>query len=47
MPIFPEKDMSAIADCTVVPDEGSPHDIAWTYCDEGSAALLRFLSEDS
>jgi non-heme chloroperoxidase len=36
-----------IADCTLVPVEGGPHNIAWTYPDEVNAALLRFLSEDS
>jgi non-heme chloroperoxidase len=36
-----------IADCTLVPVEGGPHNIAWTYPDEVNAALLKFLSEDS
>ena len=39
--------MSAIADSTLVPVEGGPHNIAWRYPDEVNAALLRFLSEDS
>jgi hypothetical protein len=32
--------MSAIADCTRVPVEGAPHNIACTYRDEVNAALL-------
>jgi non-heme chloroperoxidase len=34
-----------IADCTLVPVEGGPHNIAWTHADEVNAALLAFLSE--
>src|SRR3977135_3053357 len=32
-----------IADCTLVPVEGGPHNIAWTYPEEVNSALLRFL----
>ena len=32
-----------IADCTLVPVEGGPHNIAWTYPEEVNAALLTFL----
>jgi non-heme chloroperoxidase len=32
-----------IADCTLVPVEGGPHNIAWTYPEEVNAALLSFL----
>ena len=34
-----------IADCTLVPVEGGPHNIAWTFPDEVNSALLKFLSE--
>ena len=34
-----------IADCTLVPVEGGPHNIAWTHADEVNAALITFLSE--
>ena len=34
-----------IADCTLVPVEGGPHNIGWTHADEVNAALLAFLSE--
>jgi non-heme chloroperoxidase len=34
-----------LADCTLVPVEGGPHNIAWTYPDEVNAALLEFLTE--
>ena len=34
-----------IADCTLVPVEGGPHNIAWTHADEVNAALLAFLGE--
>jgi non-heme chloroperoxidase len=34
-----------IADCTLVPVEGGPHNIAWTHPDEVNAALLAFFSE--
>jgi non-heme chloroperoxidase len=33
-----------IADCTLVPVEGGPHNIAWTHPDEVNTALLTFLS---
>jgi non-heme chloroperoxidase len=36
-----------ISDCTLVPVEGGPHNIAWTHSDEVNAALLGFLSEHS
>jgi non-heme chloroperoxidase len=32
-----------ISDCTLVPVEGGPHNIAWTHPDEVNAALLSFL----
>jgi non-heme chloroperoxidase len=32
-----------IADCTLVPVEGGPHNIVWTYPQEVNAALLAFL----
>jgi non-heme chloroperoxidase len=32
-----------IADCTLVPIEGGPHNIGWTHADEVNAALLEFL----
>jgi len=32
-----------IADCTLVPVEGGPHNVAWTHADEVNAALLAFL----
>jgi non-heme chloroperoxidase len=35
-----------IVDCTLVPVEGGPHNIAWTFPDEVNAALLSFLGED-
>jgi non-heme chloroperoxidase len=34
-----------IADCTLVPVEGGPHNIAWTFPDEVNSALLAFLAE--
>ncbi len=36
-----------IADCTLVPVEGGPHNIAWTHAEEVNAALLAFLDEVS
>src|SRR6266852_7981237 len=33
-----------IADCTLVPVEGGPHNILWTYPEEVNAALLTFLA---
>jgi non-heme chloroperoxidase len=35
-----------IADCTLVPIEGGPHNIAWTFPDEVNTALLTFIEED-
>ena len=35
-----------IVDCTLVPVEGGPHNILWTYPDVVNAAPLAFLSED-
>ena len=34
-----------IADCTLIPVEGGPHNIGWTHADEVNAALLAFLGE--
>src|SRR5580704_5604011 len=34
-----------MADCTLVPVEGGPHNIAWTYPDEVNEALLSFLRD--
>ncbi len=34
-----------ISDCTLVPVESGPHNIAWTHAEEINAALLQFLSE--
>ena len=34
-----------IADCTLVPVKGGPHNIAWTYPEEVNTALLTFLSD--
>ena len=36
-----------IADVTVVPVEGGPHNIAWTHPEEVNAALLDFLGDES
>jgi non-heme chloroperoxidase len=36
-----------IADCTLVPVEGGPHNIGWTHFDEVNAALLAFLEDAS
>jgi non-heme chloroperoxidase len=33
-----------IADCTLVPVEGGPHNIGWTYPEEVNGALLEFIS---
>jgi non-heme chloroperoxidase len=33
-----------IADCTLVPVEGGPHNIGWTFSNEVNSALLTFLS---
>jgi len=32
-----------IADCTLVPVEGGPHNIGWTFPDEVNSALITFL----
>jgi len=32
-----------LADCTLVPVEGGPHNIGWTHPDEVNSALLEFL----
>ncbi len=34
-----------IADCTLVPIQGGPHNVAWTHPEEVNTALLAFLSE--
>jgi non-heme chloroperoxidase len=34
-----------IADCTLVPVEGGPHNIGWTHADEVNPALLAFLND--
>src|SRR3977135_2912506 len=34
-----------IADCTLVPVEGGPHNIGWTHADEVNAVLLAFLDD--
>jgi non-heme chloroperoxidase len=34
-----------IADCTLVPVEGGPHNIAWTHPDEVNKLLLTFVGE--
>jgi non-heme chloroperoxidase len=34
-----------IADCTLVPVEGGPHNIGWTFPEEVNSALLRFIGE--
>jgi predicted lipoprotein with Yx(FWY)xxD motif len=33
-----------IADCTLVPVEGGPHNIGWTFPDEVNGALLEFIA---
>jgi non-heme chloroperoxidase len=33
-----------IADCTLVPVEGGPHNIGWTFPEEVNSALLEFIS---
>src|SRR6476619_106082 len=33
-----------IADCTLVPVEGGPHNIGWTHSDEVNGALLEFIA---
>jgi non-heme chloroperoxidase len=33
-----------IADCTLVPVEGGPHNIGWTHPDEVNSALLEFIA---
>jgi non-heme chloroperoxidase len=34
-----------IADCTLVPVEGGPHNIGWTFPEEVNSALLKFIEE--
>jgi non-heme chloroperoxidase len=34
-----------IADCTIVPVKGGPHNIGWTHPDEVNGALLAFLDD--
>jgi hypothetical protein len=34
-----------LADCTLIPVEGGPHNIAWTHPEEVNTALLIFLGE--
>jgi non-heme chloroperoxidase len=36
---------SLIADCTLVPVEGGPHNIGWTFPEEVNSALLKFIDE--
>ena len=33
-----------IADCTLVPVEGGPHNIGWTHPEEVNSALLEFIA---
>jgi len=33
-----------IADCTLVPVEGGPHNVGWTFPDEVNGALLEFIA---
>jgi non-heme chloroperoxidase len=35
-----------ISDCTLIPVEGGPHNIAWTFPDEVNSAVLGFLGDD-
>ncbi len=35
-----------IADCTLVPVEGGPHNIGWTFPDEVNTALLEFIAAE-
>jgi non-heme chloroperoxidase len=35
-----------IADCTLVPVEGGPHNIGWTFPDEVNSALLEFVGAE-
>jgi non-heme chloroperoxidase len=41
-----ERLLALIADCTLIPVEGGPHNIAWTFPDEVNSAMLGFLGED-
>ena len=41
-----ERLLALIADCTLIPVEGGPHNIAWTFPDEVNSAVLGFLGED-
>jgi non-heme chloroperoxidase len=34
-----------IADCTLVPVEGGPHNIGWTFPEEVNSTLLKFIEE--
>lgn len=34
-----------ISDCTLVPVEGGPHNIGWTFPEEVNSALLKFIEE--
>ena len=34
-----------IADCALVPVDGGPHNIAWTFPDEVNSALFTFLND--
>jgi non-heme chloroperoxidase len=34
-----------IADCTLVPVEGGPHNIGWTFPEEVNSVLLKFIDE--
>ena len=36
-----------LADCTLIPVEGGPHNIGWTFPEEVNTALLTFLAEGS
>jgi non-heme chloroperoxidase len=33
-----------MADCTLVPIDGGPHNIAWTHSEEVNGALLEFVA---
>ena len=38
--------ISQVANLTLIPVEGGPHNIGWTHPDECNKALLDFLAED-
>jgi non-heme chloroperoxidase len=40
-----ERDASLIADVTVVPVEGGPHNLCWRHPEEVNGALLGFLAD--